>query len=72
MDFRKLFFVHEWDWKTHPDWGKVRKGINALQNAYPYFYNVDTGSDSYAVLISGIPMEDYEVKKAYNEWKSNQ
>lgn len=41
----------EWDWKENgPDWEQVNEWIGQL-GCRPFFYQVETGMDSYAIVV---------------------
>ncbi len=56
--------IVEWDWKDEPDWEKIND-LLAPWSVRPFFYQVDTESDSYAVLISDTPLTRREVQYYY-------
>jgi hypothetical protein len=47
-------YATSWDWKEQPNWDSIQIAINELsRNGYrPYLYEVHTGSDEHALLIS--------------------
>lgn len=56
--FRKF----EWDWKEGgPNWDEVNEYIHSL-GVIPYFYQCDTDSNSYSVLVADKKLMDVEVE----------
>jgi hypothetical protein len=55
------FKKFEWDWKDQPDWDEINEFVHSL-GTIPYFYQVDTHSDSYGVLVADKKLMDGEVK----------
>jgi len=60
------FKVISWDWREQPDWEEINDWLKEL-NCRPYFYEVNTGSDSYAVLIANTPLLTEEVELLYED-----
>lgn len=58
------YAILEWDWKGQPDWDEFNKEVN-FHYGRPYFHQVDTGSDSYAVLVANQKLSDEEVQELY-------
>lgn len=53
-EIRIISYALSWDWKTQPNWVEVEEAIiDLFDNGYrPAFYEIETGSDQYALLIS--------------------
>lgn len=60
------FKVFEWDWKEQPDWKEINEYLKEL-SCRPYFQEVNTGKDGYAVLISDSPLLPEEVELLYED-----
>lgn len=45
--------IFTWDFKEHPDWDEINKYLDSLEST-PYFHNVYTNSDSWAVIQQNI------------------
>jgi hypothetical protein len=57
--------VFTWDWKNQPDWYAINKFLDDFEST-PYFHQVDTDSDSYAVMVANRKLENWEIKHYYN------
>ena len=59
--------VLTWDWKEGPNWDKLNKALMGWEG--PIFFNeVDTDSDSYAVVVSHSELTKSEVKTVYQNY----
>lgn len=67
MEVRSKTF--EWDWKEPgPDWDEVNEWIGEIVRSgrRPWTYKVDTGSDSYAIVVADEKLLQEEADLLYN------
>lgn len=58
--------IFTWDYKEHADWDEINKYLDSLAST-PYFHNVYTDSDSWAVLIANRYLYHEEAQDLYNK-----
>lgn len=66
-----IYTVFEWDWKDQPDWDEIGNYIRT-NRFIPYFHEVETGSDSYAVMVASEDLTTDLVKHYYKIYCKNQ
>jgi hypothetical protein len=49
--------VLEWDWRAQPDLDELADAIRDLSGGRLHLAQVDTGGDSYAVVLSTLPLD---------------
>lgn len=67
MEVRSKTF--EWDWKENgPDWGKVNEWIGVIirTEGRPWIYQVETGMDSYAIVVADRKLLQEEADLCYD------
>jgi len=65
----KIRFVM-WDWKDQPDLKWLNESLQDVFNKKnaPCITQVDTGGDSYAVVVSGEIINDKQAQKIYDRY----
>lgn len=61
--------VLTWDWKENAPLDVISRMINGMPTAF--MYEVDTGSDCFALVISPIALDQDEVKVAFAATRSS-
>lgn len=54
-----------WDWKTPPSAAAVRQALEQASGGLLRVYEVDTGGDDYAVVLSAEPLNEAQVTAVY-------
>lgn len=64
------YYTFVWDWKEQPPWNKISDAVNKLkqQSSDIIFYDIETGSDEYSLLIS---VNEYDEDEAYKVWETD-
>lgn len=57
--------VLSWDWRGQLDIDELAEALAALSDGKIRVYDVDTGSDEFAIVVSDTPMKGDEVAAAY-------
>lgn len=58
-----------WDWKEYAPMGDVGRAIEEVSNNQVHLYEVDTGSDQFAVVVSNKSLTTDEVQGIYKAWR---
>jgi len=63
----KIRFV-TWDWKEQPDIGEFNESLASVFNDKnaPCVILIDTGSDSYTVVVSGEIIDEKQAQRIYD------
>jgi hypothetical protein len=55
------FKIFTWDYKSQPDWEAITQYVHSIETR-PYFYAIDTNSDSWGVMIADKELLKEEVE----------
>ncbi len=69
---RDWAYIIEWDWKAQPPWDEVQEALRGTFSDGPHFYEVDTESDSYAVVVANRTATKEEAQKWYDDHKNDE
>jgi hypothetical protein len=73
INLKEPIAIVTWDWKEQPSWGAISSAmehVSFLASGKISFYSVDTGSDDYAVVITGQhnqPENDTKAEEIYDQ-----
>ena len=59
--------VLSWDWRQQPDLAQLGRAIHDLSGGLLHIYEVQTGSDDYAIVIADQPLTDAEARHIWEE-----
>lgn len=54
-----------WDWRAQPDLDQLAAAILALTGGNVGLYQVDTGSDDYAIVLADLPLTEAEARRIW-------
>lgn len=61
--------VVEWDWKDQPSPADLQEAIQHATGVRVHIYSVATGSQEYAIVVSGHELADNEIHDAYRNYR---
>lgn len=59
--------IMTWDWKEQPDLTELAGRLLQLSEGRIHLYEVETGSDQYAIVLSDAAMDAAAVKAAFDD-----
>lgn len=59
--------IISWDWKEKPNAEKIQSAIDSFAGFKTKIYNVETGSDDYAVVVSWAELTSSDAQSFYDQ-----
>lgn len=60
--------VLTWDWKEQPDLDDLARIVHDVSQCHVHLYQVDTGSDQYALVVARNPIGSQAAHDAYRRY----